>query len=65
MKTIVMTTESVTPVNMQGAGRFETGKPQTVENAVAESLLKRNFPKFQEVSAKGNRQTPQEVNEHA
>lgn len=64
MKTIVMTTESATPVTMQGAGRFETGKPQLVDDAVAESLLKRSFPTFQEVSEKVSRKA-QEVIEHA
>ena len=52
MKHIVMTTESPVPVNMDAAGIFETGKPRPVDNdELADLLLKREFPKFEESTA--------------
>ncbi|MDD2367339.1 MAG: hypothetical protein PHN84_14365 [Desulfuromonadaceae bacterium] len=66
MKTIVMTTESATPVKMGQAGIFETGKAVTVaDDALAGSLLKRSFPKFKEANAKSVSTKQQEVIENA
>lgn len=58
MKTIVMTTESPSPVNMDAAGVFETGVARQIDNdELADLLLGRSFPEFKEVTEKQTRQT--------
>jgi hypothetical protein len=53
MKKIVMTTETKETVNMGPAGCFKTGVPVPVDDdALADSLLKRSFPKFEEYMGK-------------
>jgi hypothetical protein len=49
MKRIVMTTETKETVTMGKAGKFVTGAPVPVEDdAQADALLARAFPKFKE-----------------
>lgn len=50
MKSIVMTTKLPEPITMGDAGVFETGKARdNIDDALADQLLKRQFPKFKEV----------------
>lgn len=51
MKNIVMTTETKEALKMGKAGVFKTGVPVPVaDDALADSLLQRTYPKFEEVT---------------
>ncbi len=54
MKQIVMTTETKEAVKMGAAGVFRTGVPVEVDDALADSLLKRKYPKFAEFAEKAS-----------
>lgn len=50
MKRIVMITETTETVKMGDAGQFKTGIPVDVDDALADALLKRQYPKFKEAA---------------
>jgi len=47
MKTVVMTTDLPKMKIIMGGIKFETGKPQEVDEILADALLNRKFPKFE------------------